>query len=382
MLRFGDDGTFTVMQISDVQDIGALHPRASALIAAALDREKPGLVVLTGDQLKGYAPRLRFGGIEANRALVRRTLDSLLDLFEARGVPFTFTFGNHDHEAPLRPLEQLEHCQRRALCYAEHEPDAPGYGNHMLPIMNAQGKPALLLYCLDAHPSSNFSWDYTPLDPGQIAWYKQTRDAAAAQNGGQCVPSMLFAHVPVEELYALYREVPKGTPGALEGWGTRARKFYVLDTGKVEPHAFWGELPSCPSVNAGLFEAAREKSDMLGMFFGHDHSNAFCGDVQGVRLGSTPGAGYAAYGPGRRRGARVFRFHEDNLHAFETYVVTDEQLLGPGEPLGRDILLHDKAPTSPGQARLKLRDAAGKAAIVLGAAAGLALAAGTKKRRK
>jgi len=182
------------------------------------------------------------------------------------------------------------------------------------------------------------------------------------------VPSMLFQHVPVEEINELYREVPKGK-GALEGFRNYAGRFFVLDENKAV--GFMGELPSSPDANAGLFEAAREKGEMLGMFFGHDHTNGFHGDVRGIILGYAPGAGYRTYGPGRGRGVRIIRFDENNMRVFETYIAMDETLLGPAEPLGwRTKILMDMQPTSFGQVQNALRRAVpAMLAVALGAAA-------------
>jgi len=379
--RFGPDGAFSVMQISDVQDAGGIRPRTRELLTAALDREKPDLAVFSGDQLKGYSRSLWFGDEAQKHALITKTLDELLGLLEERGIPFTFAFGNHDHDAPMDPMEQLACYRRSPLCLAAHDPDVPGYANHVIPVEGSKGGDALLLYFLDTHNMARFG-AYAPLEPDQVEWYRRTRDAAAARNGGACVPSMLFQHYPVEELYELFVQVPRNTPGAFEGWGRRRLRFFKLDEGLVEPGAFAGELPSCPAVNAGLFDAALEKGEMMGMFFGHDHSNGFCGAVRGVRLGYAPGAGYASYGLGRMRGVRVFRFREGDPRAFETYVLTDEQLLGEGRALDFATRLVDKSPTSFGTGLLLARDAA---VVITAVAVGRRLiAAGVRaaKRRK
>ena len=47
-IRFGDDGKFRIMQIADTQEIPAVSPDTIKLISAALDTQKPDLVVFTG----------------------------------------------------------------------------------------------------------------------------------------------------------------------------------------------------------------------------------------------------------------------------------------------------------------------------------------------
>lgn len=53
-MRFNSDGKFKIMQITDIQEIPDVSPDTIKLINAALEEEKPDLVVLTGDQIKGY----------------------------------------------------------------------------------------------------------------------------------------------------------------------------------------------------------------------------------------------------------------------------------------------------------------------------------------
>ena len=53
LLHFRPDDTFRVMQFADIQDVAPVSPDSLALMAAALDAERPDLVVLTGDQVKG-----------------------------------------------------------------------------------------------------------------------------------------------------------------------------------------------------------------------------------------------------------------------------------------------------------------------------------------
>lgn len=65
-LRFNPDGKFRIMQIADIQDTQITSRDTVEFIAAALDRDKPALVVFTGDQIKGYGLTLLLGDREEN----------------------------------------------------------------------------------------------------------------------------------------------------------------------------------------------------------------------------------------------------------------------------------------------------------------------------
>ena len=373
-LRFDANGKFTVMQISDVQDMGGLMPRTQKLYLAALNRVRPDFVVFTGDQFKGYGLGVQLANDAQRRRRVQRTIDALAGPLKVRRIPFTITFGNHDHDVPMDPLEQIELWQRWPNCLTQHSGDVPGYANHVLEVTASVGdSPALLMYFLDSHASK--SWGYLPLEAGQIEWYRQTRDSYGH------VPSMLFQHVPIEELYELYKQVEKNTPGSFEGFRNYKGKHYAIDKTKIAPGGFMGELPSCPDENAGLFDAALEQGEMLGMFFGHDHNNGFHGDVRGIQLGYAPAAGYSAYGPGRKRGVRVFHFDEHNLAGFESYVLTDEQLLG-SRLLNPLVRMQDATPSSWGEAELRLRrDLPRISLAAAGISVGLAAVRVARKKR-
>ncbi|MDR3314428.1 MAG: metallophosphoesterase family protein [Oscillospiraceae bacterium] len=379
-LRFKADGTFTLMQISDVQDCRGVAGRSLQLLKAALEQEKPDFVIFTGDQIKGYGVPLWFGTQAQKERRCTRTLEAILEPLEERGIPFSFTFGNHDHDAPMSGAEQIRVYQRSALCRAEDAPEIPGYANHAVQVLHSGSDGAALnFYLLDSHGAQGTG--YQALDPEQVEWYRRTRDALAAANGGEVVPSLLFQHIPLEEIMQLYRKVPRGTKGAMEGYRIHKGAYYILDAAKVAPGSFAGELPSCPDRNAGLFTAAKEKGDMLGMFFGHDHSNGFHGKVQGVDLGYAPSAGFTAYGPGRQRGVRVFHFREDDLRNYQTYIATDEALLGSHAGTPWYLPVVDRVPSSFGAAKpLIRRSVFAGTAVTLGVAA-LAIAKGKNYKK-
>ncbi|MDR1733738.1 MAG: metallophosphoesterase family protein [Oscillospiraceae bacterium] len=378
-LRFHPNGKFKIMQISDVQNCNGMTDRSVDLICAALDKEAPDFVVFTGDQIKGYDPRFYLGSKAAKDRMTRNTIAAIIAPLEERGIPFTFVFGNHDHDCPTCEAEQIRIYQESPLCYTQDTPGVPGYANHAVQILRSDSDAyALNLYMLDSHASKGFSFE--SLDPAQIQWYRDTRDELARNNGGRFVPSMLFQHICVEEIMELFEEVPRGTRGALEGFRNYRGKFFVLDTFKTAEGSFYGELPSAPDTNAGLFNAAAERGDVMGMYFGHDHNNAFHGKVRGIDLGYSPSAGFTAYGPGRKRGVRVFSFDENEIANYQTWVLTDAQLLPKHAHLPWYTPFADRIPSSWGAAKPLMRR--GVMTAVLGIAGGVAVVANRSLRSR
>jgi len=330
-------GTFKIMQVTDIQDTADVDPETLRLIGTALDSEKPDLVVLTGDQVRGQARAAKKDGI------VERTIRQICRPFEERGIPFTLAFGNHDIQA-VPAEEQLAWYMQSPMCVARDTPGLSGCGNHNLVIEGENGSPALNIYMLDSHGNAGLG-GYQPLEPDQIAWYRETREALREQSGDY-VPSLLFQHIPVEAMYRLLIPHARRAKGAIRGFAHFKDKYYNLDDRKVHPGGRHRETLCVPDSDAGLFEAACEKGEMLGMFFGHDHMNSFAGPVEGVDLGYCPGCGFAAYGDGVLRGVRVFEFDEANIRAYQTRIVTYAELFDKKRVSSVKHWLADQSPSS------------------------------------
>ncbi|WP_175578397.1 metallophosphoesterase family protein [Bifidobacterium jacchi] len=150
-LRFRKNGTFRVLQMADIQDGPAVNRDTIRMIEAAIREAKPDLVVLTGDQIRGYDPAyidtfLRRRGeepgarvravthveaflkgirprvavselegtpvptldelLDATRDKVRATFAAFLKPVINAGVPFAATYGNHDFQCGILADEQ------------------------------------------------------------------------------------------------------------------------------------------------------------------------------------------------------------------------------------------------------------------------------------
>ena len=75
-MKFNSDGKFKIMQITDMQEIPAISADTLNLLEAAVEAEKPDLVVYTGDQIKGYGVTYKGKGKELERAVAKTNLYS------------------------------------------------------------------------------------------------------------------------------------------------------------------------------------------------------------------------------------------------------------------------------------------------------------------
>ena len=314
-LNFGDDGRFTVLILSDLQDTQFTTELVVSGETHVLQDYPADLIVLLGDQLEGPSPVLRLGDGAKN---CEDTLRTLLAPVEATGIPFVVVFGNHDYEAPISIREQVKIFESYDNCLAvSFGKNSTEDGAFVLPIYPKGSElPAMALYFFDSG-SYLANGDYDTVSAEQVAWYNEQSAAFRAANDNQALPSAAFCHIPVPEVYQLLTEVPKGTKGALKGVGVGKGKYYVPN----ETAIFTGEVNEAPcpsSENNGLFDAYLANGDMFLTVNGHDHINSFIGNVEGVDIANAPGSSYTSYGAEDTRGVRLFRFSEHNVRDYET----------------------------------------------------------------
>ncbi len=307
---------FRIMQVADTQEGKNVSPDTLNLLNAAIEKEKPDLVVYSGDQIWNIA------SFKGDKELVREVLFKLTEPAHSRNIPFTICFGNHDRQVGVSNAEQFEIYKTIPCFVGENAEGIDGVGNHVIEIADDK-EIKFLLYCIDSQTSLKIGYDH--VHENQIEWYRKTRDEYKEKHG-KYIPSIVIQHIPVPEVIELLKEVKKGTKGAVQGFRNHAGKWYVLDETKVNKDAFMKESPADPMENGGQFDAMAEKCDVKGIYFGHDHINSFNGKVRGIDVGYTQGAGFHVYGPGLDRGVRMINLNNDGT--FETYDLRYRNLVG------------------------------------------------------
>ncbi|MFB9326449.1 metallophosphoesterase family protein [Paenibacillus aurantiacus] len=291
-LRFREDGTFTIVQFTDLhwKNGDEADLRTRSLMELAISEEAPDLIVFTGDVI--YSSEC-----DAPLHAIREAVSAA----EASGIPWAVVLGNHDSEADVT----REELHRSLLGYGGSvtgdTPGVTGCGNYTIAVRDSGGtETAAVLYFLDSgdysrHPNvDGYAW----IAKDQIDWYASQSRAFAAGNDGNPLPALAFFHIPLPE----YAE-------AWEQGGCRGSKH---------------EAVCCPKLNSGLFAAMVEAGDVMGTFVGHDHINDFSGELCGIRLTYGRASGYNTYGKeGFPRGARVIRLREGE-RSFESWLRLDD----------------------------------------------------------
>ncbi|MGN1420982.1 MAG: metallophosphoesterase family protein [Eubacterium sp.] len=324
------DGKFKILILADIQDTNTPRQETVDLMNSAIDKTNPDFIVLTGDNIAGW-----WKGVD--KAQTEAAVDIVAKAIDDRGIPFAFVFGNHDHEGLANEengmteeeaKEFILSCfQKYDTCLAVEGEEMTGVGNYNLLVKDSKGEKDIFnLWFMDSNP-------YTPEEEGggygyvhqdQIDWYKKTSDDLKNKNGGEVIPSLLFQHIVVPEVYDMFNEVDKGTPDSIKGYGIKSDKYYVTN----DEYVYDGNLNEgpCPSnVNSGQFDSWLEQGDIIGAFFGHDHVNDFAGEYKGIKLVATPGVGFYSYG--NYHGVRTVTLNEANLTDFESEVILFNDLV-------------------------------------------------------
>ncbi len=322
-LKFDKDGRFRILVFTDAHHAPDTGDRTIRAMESLIDRTRPDFVFLDGDNIAGHATE-------------EDTLDMISQIvspMETRGLPWAHVYGNHD-KTPLFSKEFQEGIYESfSGCLSSSGPkEIPGVGNYFLPILDEDGRTVFGIWALDS--MQDLSIMDKPLDYSgdiekdlllperlttgsdadwirfsQIEWYYNNSIRLEKENGHK-IPSVIFFHQPLYEFNAVVRNpVETGMKGECN------------------------ERVSCSEVSSGLFAAALERGDILGMFCGHDHTNTYDGVYCGMVLGYCGSIGYHGYGikkpkeeRERLRGARIIDLDIGNIRNIKTeYVTVDEK---------------------------------------------------------
>lgn len=379
--HFRPDGTFRVMQFADIQDVAPVSPDSLALMAAALDAERPDLVVLTGDQVKGYALAFRHKSPQEAESLTRRTIEQVCSPMVSRGIPFVVTYGNHDRQCGLDNTAQEAFYRAQPGClnataWAELCP-----GTLCLPILasNESGDARLAIWLADSG-AGDIGGGYEAFPTETLDWLTGTADRLAAEKDHP-VPGILFQHIPLPQVYECLRPARAGEKGIP---GYRAHYTPHLKLVCAEDYLESGTLREpvcCPDADSGEFDALSEQGSFLGVFFGHDHKNTLVTRYRGMRLGYAPTAGFGSYGPSVERAARVFTFTENDPASFETHLLDYRTLVSAEAPHPLRDKISSTTPVTAEEAREAFRTPALIACVAATTALACRLIHSITKRR-
>lgn len=320
-LKFGSDGKFTVLQISDPQDDHNPAYDMVNFVKLSIDETNPDLIVFTGDIVEDsrigdigiddepFREGVEVDSYEQTLANVTATCDAVFSYAEEKGIPFAVCQGNNDYKSGVTNEDWLKiyNSYENSLTFDESN-DADGRIDFNLEIKSSDGKETVFnIWMMDSGTNS--------VKEDQLAWYKTESAALKAANGGEAVPSILFQHIPTDDIGNLFEECNFWDEGASIG---DDGKCYRLNQEIASGYHAGAMIPGSESEQ---FRAWKECGDVLGAYFGHWHTEGYTGTWDGIELGFTYGCEFAKPGP---YGVRVFTLYEDDIKNFDNELYTYE----------------------------------------------------------
>ena len=323
---FTTDREFKVMHITDIHIGGGflskgVDEKALNAIAIMVTREKPDLVIATGDIAFPVPYRAgTFNNYSGAKAFA--------NLMESLGVYWDVTFGNHDSEAysyfdrekmaEFYEREEYEHC----LFQAGPE-DVDGYGNHVIEVKNSKGviTQAMVLIDSQAYIKDNIiesiKGTYDNIHPNQVEWYESEIKRMTAENEkitgkSETVKTLAFFHIPLVEMADAWNEFVEND---------------FKDTENVKYIegiiAEQGRRIYCGFGEDDLFEKMLELGSTKAMFNGHDHINSTTVEYKGIQFSYGYSIDYFAYSDlkkqGSQRGCTMITCKPDGTFAIDKY---------------------------------------------------------------
>lgn len=325
-LKFNENGKFKILCIADAQDTNTPQKETMDMLVSALDKTKPDLVIFLGDNIAGWWKNV-------DKEKTAEAIHKIIDPVDERDIPFAIVYGNHDHEGltddnnKMTEEEakefQLSVYQEYKTCLAVEGEEMTGCGNYNLTIKSSDGsKDIFNLWLMDSNPYAE-EGGYGYVQPDQTEWYIRKSNELKEQNEGTPLPSLLFQHIPVPEVYKLTDEYDSKVSGSVKGQTALNTKYYKANENVVQ--GGFREGPCSAGVAHNQFETWKQQGDIIGAFFGHDHPNDYLGKIDGISLCAVPATGYYSYGD--NHGARTIILDENDLTTFESELFHTEDLI-------------------------------------------------------
>ena len=323
---FTTDGDFKVMHLTDVH-IGSgwmCHGRdkkALNAVATMITKEKPDLVVITGD----IAYPVPFQAGTFNNYTSAKVFANLM---ESLGVYWTVTFGNHDAEpysyfdresvAGFYTDDSYKYC-----LFQKGPEDVDGQGNHVIEIKNSKGVITQAMVMIDSlsyvddRMITSWKGTYDNIHDNQVEWYESEIKRMNAENkeidkNADIVKTQVFFHIPLVELQDAWKEFAEN-----DFKDTKDFKYIDGIIGEGGRRVF------CGFGEDKLFEKMLELGSTKAMHTGHDHYNNLTAEYKGIQFSCGYSIDYLAYigvaKEGSQRGCNIITCKPDSTFTIDKY---------------------------------------------------------------
>ncbi|MGN1316232.1 MAG: metallophosphoesterase [Acutalibacteraceae bacterium] len=334
---FVTDGDFKVLQLTDVHlgggwMSGSRDKMSLNAVATMITREKPDLVIATGDI--AYPVPFQAGTFN-NKSGAK----AFANLMETLGVYWTINFGNHDTEAysyfDREAISKFYSDEDFKYCLFQAGPDdVDGYGNHVIEVKNSQGiiTQAFVLMDSQAYISSDYfgaMQKYDNIHENQVEWYRA--EIARLNEENSVVLNSLFGAEPCEEkeMYSTVKtlaffHIP--LTETADAWNEFAENGFEDTENFKYIEGIIGETGRRIYSGVGeddLFEAMLELNSTKAIFNGHDHYNNTTFSYKDIIFSYGYSVDYLAYfgisEVGSQRGCTLITCKPDTTFGIEKF---------------------------------------------------------------
>ena len=304
------NGVLKIMHITDTHYSFENVDASVRLLEIACDREMPDVVIVTGDNVDNYP--------EAKDT--KKLIDRLMSVFDERNIPAAITFGNHDSERGAMSREELMayYNTHKSSISVDDGVELSGCGTYNIPVHASDSdKVKFNLWIFDSNDYDD-EGHYGCVLPDQVEWYKKRSDELTQANDGNKVYSLAFQHMIVEDVYRALKMTKIRVPFSYHHMYDKKR-FYSFDPKGVN----FGTLTETPCSgyhNYGQLDAMVEKGDVLAMFSGHDHTNAFGVKYKGIDISNTVSTRYNRDRFSSQYGYRIITINESDTSVYKSRV--------------------------------------------------------------
>ncbi|KAL6331863.1 hypothetical protein AAG906_020210 [Vitis piasezkii] len=302
-LRFSSLGAFKILQVADMHFGNGAVTRCRDVLPSEfdacsdlnttrflrrlIDAERPDFVAFTGDNIFGTS------AADAAESLFK----AFSPVMESR-LPWAAVLGNHDQKSTMTREELMTFISLMDYSLSQINPpedpsdpaigrlfgDIDGFGNYNLSVNGAAGShlannSVLNLFFLDSGDRATVGelQTYGWIKESQLRWLHGLSQGFLSPPTE--TPALAFFHIPVPEVRQLYLKEIVGQ---------------------------FQQPVSCSMVNSGVLQSLVSMGDVKAVFVGHDHTNDFCGNLDGIWFCYGGGCGYHGYGrAGWPRRARI-----------------------------------------------------------------------------
>ena len=299
---------FRILHLTDIHIGGSLYSYRKDMMAlracyAEIEYTRPDFVIVTGDlcfplgimslSLNNTAPVNQFAAFMRNI-----------------GIPWAFTYGNHDTESiASADIDEIDGVYRAlsyktsgTLLYPYIQPNITGRNNQLIELRRSDGTLNTALFLLDSNAYTGDgvnSYDYIHDD--QVDWYADEAERLGVE-AGHTVNSLVFFHIPLQEYRTAYELYESGSDEV---------EYYFGENGERMINKV-----CCSEYPSSLFDRMTELGSTTGTFCGHDHYNNMSLGYRGIRLTYGMSIDYLAM-PGieydtAQRGAELITIYSDS----------------------------------------------------------------------